>query len=158
AIECRLYAEDAADGFTPTTGPILTWRPPSGQKVRTDAGISQGGEVTAAFDPMLAKLIVSGSDREQARRRMEEALPNLLLLGCKTNADFLRRLVAHPAFINGDIHTGFLDSHPEIAAEPEIDTATRNKLLAAAALMTRPMRDVADTVPQLHAEIGTWTN
>lgn len=158
AIECRLYAEDAADGFTPTTGPILTWRPPTGESVRVDGGISEGDQVTAAFDPMLAKLIVSGADREQARMRMAEALPSLLLLGCKTNAGFLHRLVEHPAFVNGDVHTGFLDNHPEIADEPVIDPATRDKLLAAAALMTRPMRDVADTVPQLHAGIGTWTN
>lgn len=158
AIECRVYAEDAADGFTPTTGPILVWRPPTGDGVRVDSGISEGDAVTAAFDPMLAKLIVHGEDREQARLRTEAALRELILLGCKTNADFLRRLIRHPAFVAGDIDTGFLDANPDIAAEPAVDPATRDKLLAAAALMTRPMRDVADTVPQLHAEIGAWTN
>lgn len=158
AIECRLYAEDAADGFTPTTGPILKWQPPSGDGVRLDGGISEGDAVTAAFDPMLAKLVVYGDNREQARQRSIQALRELVLLGCKTNADFLQRVLAHPMFSAGEVHTGFLDAHPEIAAEPALDTTTRNKLLAAAALMTRPMRDVADTVPGLHAEIGSWTN
>lgn len=162
AIECRIYAEDAASGFTPTTGPVLLWREPEGEGVRMDSGIRVGRDqrqtVTAAFDPMLAKLIVFGKDREQARQRADSALANLVLLGCKTNTDFLRRLLRHEAFISGDVHTGFLDTNPQIAAEPELSATTLNNLLGTAALMTRPMRDVADTVPALHAQIGAWSN
>ena len=83
---------------------------------------------------------------------------NTLLLGCKTNTAFLRRLIAHPAFISGDVHTGFLDANPQIAAEPALATETLHALLAAASLSTRPMRDIADAVPDLHAAMGGWAN
>ena len=158
AIELRIYAEDAASGFTPTTGPVLVWQEPTGDGIRMDSGIIAGQQVTAAFDPMLAKLIVYGASRDEARERAIKALKELVLLGCQTNIDFLRRLLQHPAFISGDVHTGFLDANPQIAAEPEISQETLNKLLATAALSTRPMRDVADTVPSLHAQIGAWRN
>jgi acetyl/propionyl-CoA carboxylase alpha subunit len=158
AIEFRIYAEDAARGYTPTTGPVLALRPPTGEGVRVDSGIVQGQDVTAAFDPMLAKLIVSGADRAQAMQRADRALADYVLLGCKTNTGFLRRLLAHPAFVAGAIHTGFLDAHPEIAAEPAPDEGSLLRLLAAAALSTRPVRDAADAVPELHAAIGDWSN
>lgn len=158
AIEFRIYAEDAARDYTPTTGPILKLVEPQGEGIRVDGGIVEGGQVTAAFDPMLAKLIVSGADRVEAMARAEQALANYILLGCQTNAAFLRRLLQHPAFIKGEIHTGFLDANPEIAAEPALAQATLNKLLAAAALLTPPMKDNADAVPALHAAIGEWRN
>ena len=158
SIEFRIYAEDAAAGFTPTTGPVLQWTPAQGEGVRMDSGIAQGQAVTAAFDPMLAKLIVTGADREQACARADKALRELVLLGCKTNTSFLRQVLNHPAFVRGDVHTGFLDAHPELAQEPELDTLSLNKLLAVAAAMTRPMRDVADAVPTMHAAMGEWRN
>jgi propionyl-CoA carboxylase alpha chain/3-methylcrotonyl-CoA carboxylase alpha subunit/acetyl-CoA/propionyl-CoA carboxylase biotin carboxyl carrier protein len=158
AIEFRIYAEDAARGYTPTTGPVLRLRAPEGEGVRVDSGIVEGQDVTAAFDPMLAKLIVSGADRAEVLARADRALADYALLGCITNTGFLRRLLHHPAFVAGEVHTGFLDAHPEIAAEPAPDQATLQKLLAAAALMTRPMRDVADLVPDMHAAMGSWSN
>ena len=158
AIEFRIYAEDAARGYTPTTGPVLVLQPPEGEGVRWDSGIVQGGEVTAAFDPMIAKLIIRGDNREQAIARADRALRDTVLLGCKTNTAFLRRLIAHPAFVSGDVHTGFLDANPQIAAEPALPADTLQALLATAALSTRPMRDIADAVPDLHAAIGGWTN
>ena len=158
SIEFRIYAEDAGRGYTPTTGPILKLVTPTGKGVRVDSGIVEGGEVTAAFDPMLAKLIVTGRDRTEAITRADEALRDFVLLGCKTNTGFLRRLLSHPAFLNGEIHTGFLDAHPEIAAEPRLAEAKLQALLATAALNTRSMREVADTVPDLHAAIGGWRN
>jgi acetyl-CoA/propionyl-CoA carboxylase biotin carboxyl carrier protein len=158
AIEFRIYAEDPGRGYTPTTGPVLRLRPPAGEGLRWDSGIVEGGEITAAFDPMIAKLIVRGADRNDAIARADKALRDTVLLGCKTNIAFLRRLLNHPAFIKGEIHTGFLDAHPEIAADPALDETRLHKLLAAAALVTRPMRDVADTVPDLHAAMGSWRN
>ncbi|MDX1496768.1 MAG: biotin carboxylase N-terminal domain-containing protein [Salinisphaeraceae bacterium] len=158
AIEFRIYAEDAAAGYTPTTGPVLRWNVPTGEGIRMDAGIVEGGAVTAAFDPMLAKLVITGADREEACSRANDALRDLVLLGCKTNTAFLRRLLNHPAFVSGDVHTGFLDANPDIAQEPELTDKTREKLLAAAALSNRPLRDVADLTPDLHAAIGSWSN
>ena len=158
AIEFRIYAEDPGRGYTPTTGPILRLRPPQGDGIRWDSGVAQGGEVTAAFDPMIAKLIVRGRDRSEAIARAERALAETVLLGCTTNTAFLRRLIAHPAFVAGDVHTGFLDANPQIAADPETSRETLHALLAAASLSTRPMRDAADCVPDLHAAIGEWRN
>ncbi len=158
AIEFRIYAEDAARGYAPTTGPVLKLTPPRGDDLRWDCGIREGQEVTAAFDPMLAKLIVSGSTRDEAVARADRALGETVLLGCQTNTAFLRRLIRHPAFLSGDVHTGFLDAYPQIAAEPELSASTLHALLATAALMTRPMRDVADAVPDLHAAMGAWKN
>jgi acetyl/propionyl-CoA carboxylase alpha subunit len=156
AIEFRIYAESPARGFVPTTGPILKLRLPEG--VRVDSGITQGVAVTAAFDPMLAKIIVHGADRNEARARARDALGRFVLLGCETNTDFLRRLVDHTAFADGEIHTGFLDAHPEIAAEPPLPDDLRDRLLAIAALSLRPVRDAADKVPPLYAAIGAWRN
>lgn len=158
AIEYRIYAEDAARGYTPTTGPILVLHPPQGDGVRWDSGVLQGGEVTSAFDPMIAKLIVLGQDRDDAIAKADIALRDTVLLGCKTNTAFLRRLNSHPAFIAGAVHTGFLDANPQIAAEPELSADTLQALLAAASLSTRPMRDVADAVPDLQAAMGPWRN
>jgi acetyl-CoA/propionyl-CoA carboxylase biotin carboxyl carrier protein len=158
AIEFRIYAEDPARGYTPTTGPVLTLHPPQGEGVRWDSGVVQGGEVTSAFDPMIAKLIIRGTDRNDAIERADKALRDTVLLGCKTNTAFLRRLIAHPAFVAGDVHTGFLDANPQIAAEPEMASATLQALLAAASISTRPMRDAADAIPDLHAAIGSWSN
>jgi acetyl-CoA/propionyl-CoA carboxylase, biotin carboxylase, biotin carboxyl carrier protein len=158
AIELRLYAEDPAHGYTPTVGPILALHPPQGENVRWDSGIAQGSEVTSAFDPLLAKLIVRGGDRLDAIRRADRALRDTVLLGCKANIAFLRRLIAHPAFLSADIHTGFLDANPEIAAEAPMPVAKLQALLAAAALSTRPMVEAADAVPELHAAMGNWRN
>ncbi|TJY64889.1 ATP-grasp domain-containing protein [Sinimarinibacterium sp. CAU 1509] len=158
SIELRIYAEDAARGYTPTTGPVLVLHPPQGEGVRWDSGILQGGEVTSAFDPMIAKLIVRGRDRADAIAKADRALRDTVLLGCKTNTAFLRRLIGHPAFVSGDVHTGFLDANPQIAAEPELPMQTVQALLAAASLSTRPMRDMADSVPDMHAAMGGWRN
>ena len=142
----------------PGPKPVLVLRPPTGAGVRWDSGIVEGGEITAAFDPMVAKLIITGATRDEAIARADAALRDTVLLGCTTNTAFLRRLIAHPAFVSGDVHTGFLDANPDIAAEPELPTTTLNALLAAAALSTRPMRDPVDSVPDLHAAIGPWRN
>jgi acetyl/propionyl-CoA carboxylase alpha subunit len=158
AIEFRIYAEDPGRGYTPTTGPLLVLHPPTGEGVRWDSGVLQGGEVTSAFDPMIAKLIVRGVSRDEAIARADRALGETVILGCKTNTAFLRRLIAHPAFVAGDVHTGFLDANPQIAADPPLGESTLQALLAAASLSTRPMRDVADSVPDMHAAMGGWRN
>ena len=158
SIELRIYAESAARGFMPTTGSVLALRLPDGPGVRVDCGVGIGQAVTTAFDPMLAKLIVHGADRTEAIARASAALSRFALLGCETNAAFLRRLINHPAFAAGEVHTGFLDGHPEIAAEPPLAPQTLTRLLAAAALSSRPVTDAAEAVPELHAAIGGWRN
>ncbi|HUS24042.1 MAG TPA: biotin carboxylase N-terminal domain-containing protein [Candidatus Binatia bacterium] len=158
AIEFRIYAEDPARGYLPTTGPVLKLSPPQGEGVRWDSGVVERGEVTAAFDPMIAKLIVRGADRAEAMARADRALRELVLLGCQTNTGFLRRLLNHPAFAKAGIHTGFLDAHPDIAADAPIPRDTLERILGAAALATRSLREGADAVPALHAAMGAWRN
>jgi acetyl-CoA/propionyl-CoA carboxylase, biotin carboxylase, biotin carboxyl carrier protein len=157
AIECRIYAESPARGFAPTTGRALIIRDAALLGTRLDTGITQGQPITTAFDPMLAKLIAHGNDREEARQRMLSALKQFVLLGCETNVAFLRRLIAHAAFRDGDVHTGFIDAHPEIAAAP-IDEAKLHRMLAIGALSVRPVRDAADAMPQPHGAMGGWRN
>jgi propionyl-CoA carboxylase alpha chain/3-methylcrotonyl-CoA carboxylase alpha subunit/acetyl-CoA/propionyl-CoA carboxylase biotin carboxyl carrier protein len=158
AIELRVYAEDAAAGYLPTTGSILMLREPAGEGVRVDSGINVGQNITVAFDPMLAKLIITGADRKDALARADAALRDYVILGLKTNLAFLRRLLNHPVFVAGEVTTGFLDAHPEVAAEPAMQQEALDIFLAAAAVSSRLVRDAADAVPRLHAAIGHWRN
>jgi acetyl-CoA/propionyl-CoA carboxylase biotin carboxyl carrier protein len=87
AIECRICAEDPAVGFLPATGELLVLRPPQGPGIRFDSGLLEGQSITASFDPMLAKLIVHGADRDEAIRRMRAALRQLVMLGITTNTE-----------------------------------------------------------------------
>ncbi|OOC54823.1 MULTISPECIES: acetyl/propionyl/methylcrotonyl-CoA carboxylase subunit alpha [Nocardiopsis] len=130
AVEARIYAEDADRGFLPTGGPILSLHEPSGHEVRVDSGIAVGGEITSAFDPMLAKVITWGPDRAKALHRMDHALAAYLLLGCVTNTAFLRRLLRHPRVVAGDLSTDLIESDPPEPA-PE---APPEDVYAAAAL------------------------
>ncbi|MFZ4532422.1 MAG: biotin carboxylase, partial [Alsobacter sp.] len=102
--------------------------------------------------------IVHGADRTQAIARARRALADFALLGCETNAGFLDRLMADPDFAAAAVHTGWIDAHPDLAAEPELDPRTCLALAAVAALSTRAIRDAADAVPRLHASIGGWRN
>lgn len=111
SFECRLYAEDPANGFFPSPGKVLTWQAPGGPGVRVDAGVERYTEVSVYYDPLIAKISTWGQDREQARKRMETALRQSAVLGPITNIAFLLDLMAHPAFISGDTHTGFLNEH-----------------------------------------------
>ena len=111
AIEVRIYAEDPARGFLPSTGDIRVYREPAGPNVRVDSGIAAGSEVSVHYDPMLAKLIVWGRTRSEAIARIDRALSEYVILGVTTNVDFLRAVVTHPAHVAGDLHTRFLDEH-----------------------------------------------
>jgi acetyl-CoA carboxylase, biotin carboxylase subunit len=109
AIECRITAEDADNGFMPSLGVIEHVSEPSGPGVRVDSSLFDGYEVGPHYDSLLSKLIVSGSSREQALARLRRALDEYQILGVKTTLPFHRRLVDDPAFIAGDIDTRFLD-------------------------------------------------
>jgi excisionase family DNA binding protein len=109
AVEVRLYAEDADDGFLPATGRVEALRWPAGQHVRIDAGIEVGTEVGSRFDPMLAKVIAWGPDRPAAFRRLTEALDQTVVLGVVTNLRFLRWLVRQPVVLDGEARIVTLD-------------------------------------------------
>ncbi|MBS87417.1 MULTISPECIES: acetyl/propionyl/methylcrotonyl-CoA carboxylase subunit alpha [Sphingobium] len=109
AMEARLYAENPVTGFLPSTGPLDRLRFPSG--VRIDSGVEEGGEVTPYYDPMIAKLIVAAPAREAAAAKLAAACGALQVWPVRTNASFLARAAADPAFVSGDIDTGFIERH-----------------------------------------------
>jgi len=158
AIELRIYAEDAARGFVPTTGRVLVLEPPTGDGIRVDAGIRAGQTVTSAFDPMLAKLIVHAASRTEAIEQARQALQRFVLLGCRTNIGFLDRLMDSAQFRAGDIHTGLIEAMPELAADPKLPERTVQVLLAAAALSVPRLVDAAREIPALHTALGGWRN
>ncbi len=108
AIECRIYAEDAANGFLPATGRALEFELPNMPGVRADAGISRGDQVTAFYDPLLVKLVAHAENRVEAIARMQNALRDFVLLGITTNIDFLQAVLAHPTFRAGQATTNFI--------------------------------------------------
>jgi acetyl-CoA carboxylase biotin carboxylase subunit len=109
SIECRIYAEDPENNFFPSPGKILARRTPSGPGVRMDEGVYPGFVVPMDYDPLLGKLIVWASTREEAIARMRRALDEYYVSGIKTNVDFFRRILADPAFVRAEFHTRWLD-------------------------------------------------
>jgi 3-methylcrotonyl-CoA carboxylase alpha subunit len=116
AIEARLYAEDPAKGFLPSTGPLTHFRLPGG--VRVDSAVEEGGAVTPFYDPMIAKLIAHAPDRATAATRLAQACRASEVYPVRTNAAFLARCLSHPDFIAGDVDTGFIDARREALFPP----------------------------------------
>jgi len=115
AIECRINAEDASRGFLPAPGLVTAYREPAGPGVRVDSGVGAGNEVSGVYDPMIAKLIVHGVDREHARRRMLRALDEFLIEGPKTLIGFHKALLSHECFVRAETCHGLVESD-ELAA------------------------------------------
>ncbi|MGW6643695.1 ATP-binding protein [Streptomyces iakyrus] len=113
AVEARICAEDPARGFLPSGGTVLRLREPQGDGVRTDSGLTEGTEVGSLYDPMLSKVIAYGPDRATALRKLRAALAETVTLGVQTNAGFLRRLLAHPSVVSGDMDTGLVEREVE---------------------------------------------
>jgi acetyl/propionyl-CoA carboxylase alpha subunit len=133
AIECRIYAEDETQHFMPSSGVISLLRQPSGPGIRNDSGVYEGCEVTPFYDPILSKLVVFGEDRDSARRRMLRALDEYIVHGVKTGIDLHRRILAHPAFIRGDVNTAFLEEYAGEVLAPQ-KTEVPDEAFVAAAL------------------------
>jgi acetyl/propionyl-CoA carboxylase alpha subunit len=114
AIECRIIAEDPERNFTPSPGKINGLRPPAGFGVRYDDGTYEGYTVPVYYDPMISKLIAWGRGRTEAVARMARALDELRIDGLTTSVSFHRKVMDHPAFQRGELHTGFLEEHPEL--------------------------------------------
>jgi acetyl-CoA/propionyl-CoA carboxylase, biotin carboxylase, biotin carboxyl carrier protein len=110
AIECRINAEDPSNGFLPSPGRITSYREPSGPGVRVDSGVTLGSEVVGLYDPLIAKLVVHGVDREHARRRMLRALDEYEVGGVTTLLGFHRALLEHPCFVSGGTCHGVVES------------------------------------------------
>ncbi|VAW31539.1 Methylcrotonyl-CoA carboxylase biotin-containing subunit, partial [hydrothermal vent metagenome] len=124
AIECRIYAEDPAHNFLPSIGEITVYQPPSGPGVRVDDGIVSGTAVTPYYDPMLAKVITWGRNRNEAIGKMVQALQQTVLLGVTTNISYLLDILQEPTFLSGQTNTNYLQTHlPDWQPEPLSDEA-----------------------------------
>ena len=108
AIEARISAEDPANRFLPASGTIAALREPSGPGVRVDSGLYDGMSVPLYYDPLLAKLICWGQDREQAIARMRRAIEEYTIAGVRTTLPFTAWILRHPRFISGDVSTDFI--------------------------------------------------
>jgi len=118
AIECRICAEDPFENFLPSTGTIEEYAPSGGYGIRNDSGVMRGTTVPHFYDPLLAKLIVWGSDRKEAIRRLDRALSEYVLSGVSTTIPFCSFVVKHPAFMKGDYDIRFVEKHFRPAEEP----------------------------------------
>ncbi len=123
AIEVRLYAEDPYADFLPQTGTVVAWRPSA--QVRVDTGIVEGQEISPFYDPMVAKVIAHGRNREEARRRLLRGLEDTALLGLPNNRGFLIDVLAHGGFADGSATTAFIGQHFPDLERPRPDAATR---------------------------------
>ncbi len=121
AIECRVNAEDVSNGFLPAPGTISLYREPSGPGVRVDSGVAAGSEISPLYDPMIAKLVVHGVDREHARRRMLRALDEFVVDGVKTLIGFHKALLTHPCFVEGETCHGLVESELMAARAAELE-------------------------------------
>ncbi|MFJ9109323.1 biotin carboxylase N-terminal domain-containing protein [Streptomyces sp. NPDC102283] len=147
AIEARVCAEDPARGFLPSGGTVLALREPQGGGARTDSGLSEGVPVGSLYDPMLSKVIAYGPDRATAIRKLRAALADTVILGVPTNAGFLRRLLAHPDVVSGDLDTGLVERE----AEGLVPDGVPDEVYAAAAAVRR---EALEPRP----DAGGWTD
>ncbi|MBC2907831.1 acetyl/propionyl/methylcrotonyl-CoA carboxylase subunit alpha [Streptomyces cupreus] len=151
AVEARICAEtvsikEGARGFLPSGGTVLRLREPQGDGVRTDSGLTEGTEVGSLYDPMLSKVIAYGPDRATALRKLRAALAETVTLGVQTNAGFLRRLLAHPAVVSGELDTGLVEREVDGLVSAEVP----EEVYAAGALLRQ--------VALAPADEGGWTD
>jgi propionyl-CoA carboxylase alpha chain/3-methylcrotonyl-CoA carboxylase alpha subunit/acetyl-CoA/propionyl-CoA carboxylase biotin carboxyl carrier protein len=157
AIECRICAEEPEHDFRPATGRIGVLRVPQAPNLRFDGGISPGQAITPAFDSMLGKLVAFGATRAAAASTLEQALHQLVLLGVPTNIDYLARVLRHPQFLAGQLHTAFLVQYAQELLPAEVPEQAAAATLAAL-LADMDFRRAAFDVPEPHATIGDWRN
>jgi len=118
AVEARIYAEDPASGFLPSSGAVVAYREPTGAGIRVDSGIEEGSVVGTDYDPMLAKVVAAGPDREEALSRLHRALGELVVAGPTTNTAYLRALLARPEVTAGKLDTGLIERLGDEVASP----------------------------------------
>jgi len=144
AIEARLYAEDPNNEFLPATGTLHEWDVPSSiDGLRIDSGVDRGTEVGIHYDPLLAKMIAHGPDRETARRKLAHGLKSLVALGVQTNREFLIRTLEHAEFAGGTYHSGFIDERlSELVSQED---AAEDSIAASAVALYIGKRQQAET-------------
>jgi 3-methylcrotonyl-CoA carboxylase alpha subunit len=156
SVECRVYAEDAERGDLPSPGRVLLAVWPEGPGIRVDAGIESGDDVPVHYDPLLAKVVALGRDREECLGRLSAALAATVVLGVETNLPRLRRLVAHPEFARGAVDTSFLERYEADLRWPSEAPPEAIAVAAAALTVGPPAKTAAAAVPDPWATLGAW--
>ncbi|SHF15389.1 propionyl-CoA carboxylase alpha chain [Lampropedia hyalina DSM 16112] len=157
SIECRINAEDPFRNFLPSTGRLVHFQTPQESMwqadtehrygVRVDTGVYEGGEIPMFYDSMIAKLIVHGTDRNDAIAKMREALNGFVIRGISSNIPFQAALLSHPDFVSGNFNTGFIAQHyPEGFHASDVQHDDPEFLIALAAYTTRRFRDRASRI------------
>jgi 3-methylcrotonyl-CoA carboxylase alpha subunit len=155
AIEARIYAENPNQNFMPDSGKLLHLRTPQpNDTVRIDAGFVQGDTISSNYDGMIAKLIVRGSTRPEAIRKLRTALEDYEVVGLSTNIEFLKKVCQSPAFINGDVETGYIQKHyDELFLEESVEIESFAQ--AALALSVESMSSLNGLPPSApHGELA----
>nr|WP_247750256.1 biotin carboxylase N-terminal domain-containing protein [Rhizobium sp. 16-449-1b] len=142
AMEARLYAENPSTGFLPSVGRLSHLKFPDG--IRVDSGVEEGNEISAYYDPMIAKLISHGATRQDAARRLARAAAGVEVWPVRTNAAFLARTLDHPDFRAGAVDTGFIERHATDLVPPA-EPSERVLQAAARAILPKPGRDIWTT-------------
>ncbi|MGQ0665153.1 MAG: acetyl-CoA carboxylase biotin carboxylase subunit [Pseudomonadota bacterium] len=147
AIEARIYAEDPFRNFMPAVGRLALYRPPAGEGVRIDSGISEGGEIGIHYDPMIAKAVGYGKDRGEAISRLAAALDAFCVRGVAHNIPFLAAIMAHPRFREGRLSTGFIAEEFATGFDGrEMSAALRRKLVVVAAVLKRRQAEIETAI------------
>lgn len=169
AIECRINAEDPFRNFLPSTGRLVRFQPPVQTMfqsntqdllgVRVDTGVQDGGEIPMFYDSMIAKLIVHGTDRNDAIAKMREALNGFVIRGISSNIPFQAALLAHPKFVSGDFNTGFIaENYAHGFRAEDVPHNDPDFLVALAAFVRRKSREraanLSGQLPGYDVQIG----
>jgi 3-methylcrotonyl-CoA carboxylase alpha subunit len=157
AIEVRIYAEDPTRDFLPSIGTLQHLRQPvETPHVRVDTGVRAGDAITPNYDPMIAKLIVWGEDRAEALRHLSAALNDYEVVGVRTNLDLLRAITVHPAFVGGELDTGFILRHPEVLAPSGRDVTPVARAAAALAVLADEQACMAEQATHSGDPCSPW--
>ncbi len=144
AMESRVYAEDPFRNFLPSIGRLVNYQPPTGDNVRVDTGVYEGGEVSMYYDPMIAKLVTYGADRKEAIHNMQDALDAYYIRGVQHNISFLNALMVHPRFIAGNLTTNFIaEEYPDGFDAENVQQDDPAKPVVVAAMIHRQYMDRA---------------
>ena len=160
AFEARIYAEEPNNEFLPSTGTLCLLRTPKENNVvRVDTGVVEGDEVSVFYDPMIAKLVVWGENREIALKRLISALGDYYIDGVSTNIDFLKRVASHPAFVAAELTTTFIEKHNDSLFAPVAsaskDTHANIPTMALLSLLTRKVA-LNNRTPSVWSTAGAW--
>ena len=162
AFEARIYAEDPNNEFLPSTGTLRLLRTPKeNDVVRVDFGVVEGDEVSVFYDPMIAKLVVWGENREIALKRLISALSDYYIDGVSTNIDFLKRVATHPAFVAAELTTTFVEKHHDSLFSATSndaasdDTQVNIPVMALLSLLNRKVSR-SDKTPSVWSTAGGW--